>query len=83
VAKIIELNILDSICVFINEVKIKQGRAIFIVNFVTNFMGYSIPAFSQKYPIIPRKNIGEIIFNTVKIKSINLLKKNKFRYGDA
>jgi hypothetical protein len=75
VAKTIELNKLVSICVFIKEVNTKQGRAIFIVKFVTNLMGYSILVFSQKYPIIPRKNIGEIIFKTVKIKSINFLKK--------
>ena len=75
VAKTIELKILDSISVFINDVKIKQGRATFIVNLVINSIGYSILALSQKKPIIPKKNIGEIIFKTVKTKSINIHEK--------
>jgi hypothetical protein len=75
VAKTIELKILDSISVFINDVKIKQGRATFIVNLVINSIGYSILAFSQKKPIIPKKDIGEIIFKTVKTKSINIHEK--------
>ena len=78
VAKTIELKILDSISVFINDVKIKQGSATFIVNLVMNSIGYSILAFSQKKPIIPKKNIGEIIFNTVKTKSINIHEKFNF-----
>ena len=66
VASIIELKIWWSTFEFINEVKIKQGREIFIVKLVTKWMGYSTLAFSQIKPIDPSKKIGEMIFNTVR-----------------
>ena len=43
----------------------------FIVKLVTKLMGYSTLVFSQIKPIDPSKNIGEMIFNTVKNNIIN------------
>ena len=60
----IEFNSWLSISVFIKEVNIKQGSAIFIVNLVTKSIGYSKFHLDQIKPTKPNKKTGKSIFKT-------------------
>ena len=66
----IEFNSWLSISVFIRDVNIKQGSAIFIVNLVTKLIGKSKSHLDQIKPTKPNKKTGKSIFKTAKNNNI-------------
>ena len=68
--RMIEFNSWLSISVFISDVNIKQGSAIFMVNLVTKSIGYSKFHLDHIKPTKPNEKTGKSIFKTAKNNNI-------------